>query len=289
MRPITPTTTASAAVADASRLVAFALRPKRRPARDETYAELTRRYRDDGGFAELVNAVCLGLDLVVLDVDDRHGLVAASTADSVFAVRMTDYARRTSGEGKTAERVLHALAHLGAATLAYPRPADLASPAYVGRVTVNGVEAFVREATRRLGEAAAEAGENVDPPADTPNLEAAWRVYQRRAASPGSGDGRRVSSSTIGMVSKALGFLADQGLLIRRSDQDGGTYATTSRYRVQVAEAGSRMFAELLALGITEVTDGTGTLTQIEWTQLDVSHIMTAKPTSSPEVGVAHV
>lgn len=268
-------TTASSvgAVADASRLVAFALRPKLRPARDETYAELVSRFRNDDGFAELVKAICLGLDLVILDAEDRHGLVVASGEESVFAVRMTDYARRTGGEGKAAERVLHALAHLGAATLAYPRPADLSNPAHVGRVTVNGVEAFVREACRRLSEAAAEAGDDVDPSADTPDLETAWRVYQRRAATPSSGDGRRVASSTIGIVGKALAFLSDQGMLVKRSDADGGTYATTSRYRIQVAEAGARMFAELLALGITEITDGTGTLTHVEWTDQTASQL----------------
>ncbi|MGQ7311092.1 hypothetical protein ACUOFU_05240 [Microbacterium arabinogalactanolyticum] len=272
--PATQTTATSiSAVADASRLVAFALRPKQRPARDETYANLARRYREDDRFAELVRAVCVGLDLVVLDADDRHGLIVASTEESVFAVRISDYSRRTGSDGKAAERVLHALAHLGAATLAYPRPADLANPAYVGRVTVNGVESFVREACRRLGEAAVEEGQSVDPSADSPDLEAAWRVYQRRAATPGSGDGRRVYSSTIGMVSKALTFLADQGMLTRRSDDDGGTYATTSRYRVQVGEAGRRMFAELLSLGITEITDGTGSLTHVEWSEKDVNQL----------------
>jgi hypothetical protein len=259
-----------ATVTDAARLVAFALRPKLRPARNEEYADLVRRYREDDTFAELVRAVTLGLDLVVLDGSEQHGLVVASTEESVFAVRMTDYAKRTGAEGKAAERVLHALAHLGAATLAYPRPADLANPAYVGRITVHGVEAFVREASRRLGEAVTERGEDMDPSTDAPDLEAAWRVYTRRAATPGSGDGRKVSTSTVGMVSKALAFLADQGMLNRASDLDGGTYTTTSRYRVQVIEAGRRMFGELLALGITEVTDGKGTLTQVGWTEQDV-------------------
>jgi hypothetical protein len=257
-------------VADASRLIAFGLRPRSRPARDEMYAQLVRRFGTDDDFAALVRAVTSGLDLVILDCDERHGLVVASTEASVFAIRMTDYAKRTNGEGKASERVLHALAHLGAATLAYPRPADLSNAAYVGRITVNGVEAFIREATRRLREAAAEHGDDVDPPLDAPDLEAAWRVYDRRASTPGSGDGRRLPSSTGGMVSKALMFLAEQGLLTRRSDQDGGTYATTSRYRIQVLEAGNRMFSELLALGITEVTDGTGTLTPVTWTPQDV-------------------
>lgn len=262
--------TSTTTVADAARLIAFALRPKLLPVRDETYRGLVRRFRDDDSFAELVRAVAMGLDLVVLDADDRHGLVVASTDDSVFAIKVTEYAKRTGGEGKAAERVLHALAHLGAAALAYPRPADLSNPAYVGRITVHGVDSFVREAARRLAESEAEQGDQPDPDAATPDLESAWRVYSRRAATPGSGDGRRVASSTVGIVGKALAFLADQGMLVRRSSDDGGTYVTTSRYRIQVREAGQRMFAELLSLGITEVTDGTGTLTQIEWTEQDL-------------------
>jgi hypothetical protein len=274
--PATPPTppirgSALSAVTDATRLIAFALRPRLRPARDETYRELTRRYRTDDGFTGVVNAAVLGLDLVVLDCDERHGLVLASTEDSVFAVKMTDYARRTGSEGRSAERVLHALAHLGAATLAYPRPADLANPAYIGRITVSGVETFVREASRRLSEQAKEAGQDSDPPANTPDLEAAWHVYERRAATPSSGDGRRVASSTSGMVSKALGFLAEQGMLTRTDDPN--TYTTTSRYRIQVLEAGRRMFSELVPLGVTEITDGTGTLTQVAWTQHDVDKL----------------
>lgn len=265
--------TRNSAVTDAARLVAFGLRPKLRPARDEEYTELTRRFRSDEEFAQTVHALTVGLDLVVLDANEQHGLVLASTDDSVFAVRMSDYAKRTGGEGKAAERVLHALAHLGAATMAYPRPPDLSNPAYVGRVTAHGVEAFVREAARRLGEEAAERGDDTDPATDAPDLEAAWRVYARRAATPGSGDGRRVSSSTVGMVGKALSFLADQGMLTRSSDLDGGTYTTTSRYRVQVIEAGRRMFTELLSLGITEVSDGTGTLTRVSWTEQDVNQL----------------
>lgn len=33
------------------------------------------------------------------------------------------------------------------------------------------------------------------------------------------------------------------------------------------------MFAELLSLGITEITDGTGTLTHVEWTDQTVSQL----------------
>lgn len=256
---------------DAARLIGYGLRPRLVPARDEDYRELVHRARTDDEFASAVYAVADGLDLSVLEVTDRGGVVLAAHEDSVFAVRMTEYARRTNGEGKAAERVLHALVHLGAATLAFPRPADLADETYLGRVTVEGVEAFVREAASRLAEQAAADGTG-DVSADEPALEAVWRVYTRRSRTGSTGDGRKLSTSTTGIVSKALAFLADQGLLVRTSDERGGTYRTTPRYRAQVREAGSVMFDELLKLGITEVSDGTGTVT-VGWTATAVAEL----------------
>ncbi len=50
--PVTP-----ADAADAARLVAFGLQPKLQPARDQEYAELLRRYREDPAFARLADAV----------------------------------------------------------------------------------------------------------------------------------------------------------------------------------------------------------------------------------------
>jgi hypothetical protein len=250
--------------ADAARLIGYGLRPRLVPTRDDIYRAFVLRARTDDEFAAAVQSVAAGLDLVVLEISERSGIVVGSTEDSVFAVRMTDYARRTGGEGKASERVLHALAHLGAATLAFPRPADLADETYLGRITVEGVEAFAREAASRLASAAAEV-DAADVAADRPGLEAAWRVYTRRAQTGITGDGRKLSSSTLGIVSKALHFLADQGLLVRTGDERGGTFRTTSRYRAQVREAGVVMFEELLGLGITEISDGTATIA-VGWT-----------------------
>lgn len=256
-------------ITDATELIAWGLRPKMRPARVERYGDLVQRADSDPEFLTTVEAAARGLGMLVLSVDRAVGVVLASTEDSVFGVKMTDYAKRTATEGRSAERVLHALAHLGAAVMAFPRPADLGSPTYIGRITVNGVNAFLHEAARRLGEAAAEAGDP-DPVADHPDLQLAWQVYSRRASTPLTGDGRRQSSATIGMVGKALTFLTDQGMLVKRSDGEGGTYVTTGRYRIQMLDAGQRMFEELLALGIAEISDGSGTLMPITWTRADV-------------------
>ncbi|MDX2707231.1 hypothetical protein PV350_30910 [Streptomyces sp. PA03-6a] len=235
--------------ADAARLVSFGLQPKLLPARDVEYAELLRRYREDPLFSRLADAVAAGLGLVVLEVSPRAGMALAAGEDSVFAVRMGDYSRRAASDA--GDRFLHGLAHLATAAMAFPRPEDLADDAYIGRVTVNGIDGFLRQACRRLEERAEEQGENTDPASDAPGLEAAWRVYVRRSATGATKDARRLAGSTTGIVGKAVSFLVDSGFLQRTGDESGGTYRTTARYQLQVRDmAGSAAMAELLDLGI---------------------------------------
>ncbi|MBD0739689.1 hypothetical protein [Streptomyces sp. CBMA29] len=245
--------------ADAARLVGFGLQPKLLPARDAEYADLIRRHREDPAFARLADAVAAGLGLIVLEVSPRAGMALAAGEDSVFAVRMGDYARRAASDA--GDRFLHGLAHLAAAALAFPRPEDLADDGYIGRITVNGIDAFIRQACRRLEEQADETGENTDPASDAPGLEAAWRVYTRRSATGATKDARRLASSTTGIIGKAVAFLVDSGFLQRTGDESGGTYRTTARYQLQVRDmAGSAAMAELLDLGIVPVGDGSASL-----------------------------
>ncbi|WTJ96864.1 hypothetical protein OG607_40530 [Streptomyces sp. NBC_01537] len=249
----------AADAADAARLVSFGLQPKLLPARDAEYAELIRRHREDPPFARLADAVAAGLGLVVLEVSPRAGMAVAAAEDSVFAVRMGDYSRRAASDA--GDRFLHGLAHLATAAMAFPRPEDLADDGYIGRITVNGVDAFVRQACRRLEETADAQGENTDPASDAPGLEAAWRVYVRRSATGATKDARRLAGSTTGIVGKAVAFLVDSGFLQRTGDEAGGTYRTTARYQLQVRDmAGNAAMAELLELGVVPVTDGSATL-----------------------------
>ncbi len=256
--PVTP-----ADAADAARLVSFGLQPKLLPARDAEYGELLRRYRDEPAFARLADAVATGLGLVVLEVSPRAGMAVTADEDSVFAVRMGDYARRASAD--SADRFLHGLAHLAVAALAFPRPEDLADDGYIGRITVNGVDAFVRQACRRLEERAEEQGENTDPATDAPGLEAAWRTYARRSSTGATKDARRLAGSTTGIIAKAVAFLVDSGFLQRTGDDAGGAYRTTARYQLQVRDmAGSAAMAELLELGVVPVGDGSASLLPAE-------------------------
>ncbi|WEH42903.1 hypothetical protein OG233_27210 [Streptomyces sp. NBC_01218] len=254
-----PVSVTPADAADAARLVSFGLQPKLVPARDAEYAGLLRRYREEPAFGRLADAVATGLGLVVLEVSTRAGMAVTADEDSVFAVRMGDYARRASSDA--ADRFLHGLAHLAVAAMAFPRPEDLVDDAYIGRITVNGVDAFVRQACLRLEERAAEQGENTDPTSDAPGLEAGWRVYARRSATGATKDARRLAGSTTGIIGKAVAFLTDSGFLQRTGDDAGGAYRTTARYQLQVRDlAGSAAMAELLELGVVPVTDGSATL-----------------------------
>ncbi|XLE02262.1 hypothetical protein QBL21_19195 [Streptomyces sp. 184] len=254
-----PPAVTPADAADAARLVSFGLQPKLLPARDLEYAELLRRYREEPPFARVADAVATGLGLVVLEVSTRTGMAVTAAEDSVFAVRMGDYARRAATD--SADRFLHGLAHLAVAAMAFPRPEDLADDGYIGRVSINGVDAFVRQACRRLEERAEDAGENTDPAEGERGLEVAWRVYARRSATGATKDARRLAGSTTGIIGKAMAFLTDSGFLQRTSDDAGGTYRTTARYQLQVRDmAGSAAMSELLELGVVPVADGSASL-----------------------------
>jgi hypothetical protein len=249
-------------VGDATRLLALGMRARQLPSRDLVYTDLVRRYLEDPAFADTVNAAADGLGLVVLGVSMQAGAVLAAGEDSPFEMKMDEYAKRAAfRERWDVEKVLHGLAHLACAALAFPRPDDLANDAYVGRVSVEGVDTVVREACRVLDEKARAAEENNDPLDDAPELERTWRAYARRSEGAMTKTGQPAPDTTRAMIGKALRFLVDQGFLHQAGADGGGTYRTTPRYQVQVRElAADRAFEELLALGVVAAAPAGGSL-----------------------------
>ncbi|GAA3242147.1 hypothetical protein GCM10020256_65830 [Streptomyces thermocoprophilus] len=245
--------------ADAARLVAFGLQPKLQPARDQEYADLLRRHREDPAFARLADAVAAGLGLVVLEVSPRAGMAVTAAEDSVFAVRMGDYARRASAD--SGDRFLHGLAHLAVAAMAFPRPEDLADDGYIGRVTVNGVDAFVRQACRRLEERAAEQGENTDPATDAPRPGgrlAHLGQTQRHRRHQGRPPPRRLHHRH-----RRQGRHLPHRLRLPPAHRRRQRRHVPHHRPVPAPgprHGGSAAMAELLELGVVPVTDGTPTL-----------------------------
>lgn len=249
-------------VTEAARLLSLGMRPKLLPARDLTYTELIRRFAQDDEFRDIAESIAEGLGLTILATSMRTGVVLGPAPESVFEQKFDEYSRRVSlGERRELEKVLHGLTHLAVAALAFPRPDDLAADTYVGRVAVEQVDSVVREACQALAQRAAAAEEAGDPLEDAPQLERVWRAYLRRPETALTKDGRLAPSTTRGVIAKALRFLADQGFLVKTSEEYGGTYRTTPRYQVQVSElAAERTFPELLELQVVPVTDPAGSL-----------------------------
>ncbi|MER8261806.1 hypothetical protein [Streptomyces albidoflavus] len=177
-----------------NRLLAFGFQPGLTPRRNAEYSTLIDRCRTDQDFTRLLHAAARGFDLTVISVDPRAGLVLGATAETQFAVSVTDHITRP------ADRPIAALAHLAIAALAYHRPEDLDDPSHVGRITVHHVDEMVERAAKELERRAAEADTDDGVPAEHPDLMQLWRYYQRRNPVSTTGDDRAHSKSRYALI-----------------------------------------------------------------------------------------
>ncbi|MEF9943253.1 MAG: hypothetical protein RR758_03610, partial [Burkholderiaceae bacterium] len=114
-------------VRQAARLVYKSLKPNHVPANDLEYRELLALHRADPSFRELVTDVAEGLELTVLDVSDSRGMVVApSSRQSYFALRLSDLRSGLSSEQKAALL----LAHLAIAAVFFPTTEGLEDDQY---------------------------------------------------------------------------------------------------------------------------------------------------------------
>jgi hypothetical protein len=236
-------------VADAARLVRYACAPRLLPARDADYQQLVRDWPNRPGLQAAAEVIANALGVWIVGVDPTVGVVACAESDSPFELRIGDFMRQARAESQWGQRVAFAVTMLAAWRLCFPQPAHLDDPSRVGRFTSDELIDHVNGLCARLDEAAEAAGDDVDPPVDEPGLERAWRAWQRRGATARTPDGRRSSRTTTALVARTLGWMVDQGLLDKVSDDGGGTYRSRPRLRVLVRElAGTDVYAEVLAL-----------------------------------------
>lgn len=235
-------------VSDAARLVALGMGRRYRPSNGNEYQRLLERHNLDQDFADCVRAIARGFDLGVIDADVRAGLVLSTSDATEFKIALGDLVASTQ------DRPIYLLAHLLIAAEAFPRSHDLDNNSYIGRVTVDRLDTQAREAIAVLNRRAEEAGERSDPPTDQPGLEKLWRHYHRRPDSASTGKKNESRTTTRSLIGRALKDLRVQGMLTYSSKEDGGTYTTNERYRLQVRTlAGYELFEELAALGIAEL------------------------------------
>jgi len=215
----------------AGRLIAYALQPKLVPARDPEYATLVAQFHGDPAFADLVVGIAEGQGLTILACDRLLGLVAAPTPESPYRLRMDDYLATP----KVEQRLLHGLVQLAIAAVCFPTAASLEDDA-APLPSVSARE--VHERVERLAAVLQQRFNRADPPTDEPELEPVWRIVLRTRATDTTPDGRSTPFTTLGMIKRALAFLAEHGLadeMPRAAEPD--TYRMRARYRLHVLDA----------------------------------------------------
>jgi hypothetical protein len=221
------------------RLLGFAARPKELPARTEAYLDLVNRYLHDEQFALAADRVAAGSGLV-LHVDTIAGVVAVADADSPFRTPLAEFRKNTYPH----ERALLGIVVLSVARVAYPTSDRLDDDQRVAPVSVAGVVDYLNRLIERLSDAAA-----ADPEDNDDEFIELWRHWVRMRQD--RFDAKRVSiKDRVGIVKRTCEYLEEQGLLQRRSDEDGGTYRATHRFRLAVAALSedSDLYADLVAL-----------------------------------------
>jgi hypothetical protein len=233
-------------------LVSYGLRPRLPAERDNTYLDLVRRFVRDDVFAGIVRAFAAGLGLIVVEADQVIGIVLAAEPESVFEAKMDDYAKYLlTKEKRETQKMLHGIAHLAIAAVAFARAEDLADDSHRSRVSVEQVDQIVRETCRLLEERSVRAEAEDAPLAENSELERAWRAYERRPAVSSTKDNRANATSTRQIVRRALKYLAERGLVRQTGDAADEVYQVTHRYQVQAREIASHAaFRELLELGV---------------------------------------
>lgn len=236
-------------LSDAARLMRYAWRPRLLPAKDREYLELVRAWDSRPGLQSAAEAIADGLGIWIVKVDPVVGIVCAAEPDSPFALSIGDFLRQARAEGQWSQRVVFAVALLATWRLCFPVPSRLDQPDWVARVSVQEVVRYVDGLCDRLDETLDAFDTDVDPPVDEPQLERAWRAWQRRGRVSRTTDGRRSPRTTTALVTRAMEWMADQGLLDKVNEEEGGVFRSRPRLRILVREvSGTRIYESVLAL-----------------------------------------
>lgn len=221
---------------DAARLLAHALRPTARPAKDPEYARLLQRFRAEAEMREYIAVIARGLGLIILG-HSSQGLVLGAEGDGPFALQLGDYRRSAL---KVNERMAHGLIQLAIAAWYFPNARALEDMDEVAgaRASVRGLVEYIVGICEEFKSNASE-----DALADAPELDEAWRTILALAPARGSKTKRRTAGSLDGMIGHALDFLASHGLVRKITEGEEEYYQALGAYRMHVREMAAHQAA----------------------------------------------
>lgn len=212
----------------AGRLLAKALQPGLTPTNDKEYRSLLNTYESDNGFRELFDSMAQGMDLTPVSVDYRGAVLVPSSADSLFALRLSDL--RASGL-KMEQKALMVLIHLTIAALFFPTAEKLFDDGYdAPPVSERLTATHLRDMAATVG--ARNAALLPDLPRE---LEPAWQLVSTMPET--LPDKKNQTLSTLeGTVSIVFRQLREAGLVRLDAEEDSPRYTVTWRYIAQLRE-----------------------------------------------------
>lgn len=223
----TATSTATVLRTDAraaARLVAFAMQPRLMRGAEPDYDALCVRYRSEVGFAELVDDVADGLELIVLGLTDT-GLIVAPHSDSFLRYKLAEFTESMRGFD-TKRRTFYGLVMCAIAASAYPRESDLDDTVVVRRSVTQICDLLA--ATANIHET------DDAPPSDDPADEPMWRIVTTIPRVHRNRSGRIDEHCQQRIVERVFDWLIDQGMANRTPVE--GTYQLLDRFRVHARE-----------------------------------------------------
>lgn len=233
----------------AARLVSFALKAPVLPTDDAEYAELIREFMSDASAMQMLERIARGLQLRVLELNVRAGLVLGTSNESPFELRRVDYHARMSAS----DRIVQGLLHLAIAAWCFPRAEDLgeADDVVPARLTINGLVEYIHGLCEEL-----KGPEEKNIALPSAELRTAWQHVLALGKYADSADGRSSFVTLAGKVRYALNFLTRHGLLKR--DIAGGreTWLARPAFRIHVRELASHEAFAIISNAVQEAVNG---------------------------------
>ncbi|WP_236192374.1 MULTISPECIES: hypothetical protein [Pseudomonas] len=213
----------------AARLLYKAMAISANPANDPDYRHLVARFRGERMFAEVVNGVAAGMELVILDVSERGLVIAPTGRNSRFSLRPTDLRRSMSEQDKVAM----VLIHLAIAAVFYPTTDHIEDE---GRAPFPSTLAEIRDKVLAIANSLRSSAEGDSYAAE--QLRPGWSfLLDLPVFIPGA---ERASMKSVeGLVRVSLRRLQDYGLVRNEGDEemlDKTVFTPTHQLRVQLRE-----------------------------------------------------
>lgn len=220
----------------ANRLVLCGLDNSPTAARDTEYGELIKRYHADPNFNLLCHAAADGLKLRLLEVSRDYGVVV-SLKTATRTPFVMDLKNISSSLVEPETRQMFAVVLAAVVTFLFENQAAIEGRK-PSRITVKDLEERLRALTENL---AAMTEEEIDDTADT--AAEMFRVVRRKdVLSRTDGGPERKGRARRGTlrwtVEKVFDFLEGRGLVIKESEEAGGTYRARQRFVVHTRSFG---------------------------------------------------